>query len=109
MPRSINPGVWEQWRKRLRRFESSGLTVAAYCQSEDVSTAAFYQWRKKLHVDSCSGRATRSAFVPVVATSAASAVVLTLVNGVRVELPAHDHGLVQHVIQAAASLTGDDS
>ena len=48
MGRSIDPGVWKQWRERLRRFESSGLTVAAYCRTEGVSTARFYQWRKTL-------------------------------------------------------------
>ena len=48
MSRSIDPTVWERWRDRHRRFESSDLTVAAYCQAEGVSPAGFYQWRKKL-------------------------------------------------------------
>jgi hypothetical protein len=41
---------WEkrrQWEDRLARRESSGLTVAEFCEWEGVSVAAFYQWRKK--------------------------------------------------------------
>jgi hypothetical protein len=113
MGRSIDPTVWDRWRDRLGRFESSDLTVAAFCRSEGVSQAGFYQWRKKL---GCSvGRqravagqrhrvaATQPAFVRVVSTSVAPAVVVTLVNGVRVEVPSTDHELVGHVVQVAAS------
>ena len=35
----------------LRRHMKSGLTVAAFCEWEGVSTAAFYNWRKKLIAD----------------------------------------------------------
>jgi len=115
MSRSINSALWGQWRERLRRFESSGLTVSAFCQSEGVSQAGFYQWRKKLRRPSDEGGRTkvspkRSAFVPVVATSfpsAASTVVLTLVNGVRVEVPAADCALVGHVVRVVAAAGGD--
>ena len=122
MSRSINRALWDQWRERLRRFESSEQTVSAFCQSEDVSQAGFYQWRKKLERPSRSakprpgegGRTAaapkRPAFVPVVSTSfpsVASTVVLTLVNGVRVELPASDHALVGHVVQTVAAAGGD--
>lgn len=32
----------------LTRFASSGLTVAAFCRREAVSTASFYRWRSQL-------------------------------------------------------------
>jgi hypothetical protein len=122
MSRSINSALWDQWRERLRRFDSSCQTVLAFCQSEGVSQAGFYQWRKKLGRPSRSagrrqdegGRAKaspkRPAFVPVVGTSfpsPVSMVVLTLVNGVRVELPATDHALISHVVQTVAAAGGD--
>ena len=47
----------------------------------------------------------RPAFVPVVATSFTSAVVVILANGVRVEIPAVDRELVSHVVQVAAATT----
>jgi len=114
MGRSIDPAVWKQWRERLRRFESCGLTVAAYCRAEGVSTARFYQWRKTFgdrcvsHDQRNEPTSQRPAFVPVLPTSLTSTVVVTLANGVRVELPAADHTLVGHVVQAVAS-AGDDS
>lgn len=113
MGRSINPAVWKQWRERLRRFKSSGLTVAAYCRAEGVSTARFYQWRKTFGDRSVSNdqrkepTSQRPAFVPVVPTSLTSIVIVTLANGIRVELPAADHALVGHVVQAVASPGGD--
>jgi transposase-like protein len=36
------------WSRRMQRFERSDLTVAAFCQSEGVSQASYYYWRRKL-------------------------------------------------------------
>ena len=52
MARMKSAEVWALWRDRLRRFQSSGLTVTAFCDWEGVSQAAFYVWRKKLQADS---------------------------------------------------------
>lgn len=38
----------KRWQQRLRRFASSQMTVAQFCQSEGVSQPSFYQWKKKL-------------------------------------------------------------
>ena len=32
-----------QWRALLSRFSTSGLSVAAFCEREAVSTASFYR------------------------------------------------------------------
>lgn len=112
MPRAIDGKLWERWRQRLQEFESSGLSVAAWCRREGVSTASFYQWKKKLKTARPNGRHRRAAagarprFVPVVAAS--SPVVLMLVNGVRIELPASDRSLIDQVIRTAAGVpTGE--
>lgn len=34
-----------EWRGMLARYAGSGLTVAAFCQRESISTASFYRWR----------------------------------------------------------------
>jgi hypothetical protein len=36
------------WRGRFRRFRRSGQTIAEFCAAEGVSTASFYQWRRRL-------------------------------------------------------------
>jgi len=47
----------EEWRGMLARYAGSGLTVAAFCQRESISTASFYRWRSVL---SCSPPQSRS-------------------------------------------------
>lgn len=34
-----------EWSEVLSRFAASGLSVAAFCEQEGVSTASFYRWR----------------------------------------------------------------
>lgn len=106
MARWSSAATRQVWRERLRRFARSGLSVAQFCEQEQVSTAAFYQWRKKLgatangrvrrqSADDRSGRqpaGVRSspAFVPVQLLPAAAPVEVRLTNGVRVHVPAGD-------------------
>lgn len=34
-----------EWSGLLSRFAASGLSVAAFCEQEGISTASFYRWR----------------------------------------------------------------
>ena len=36
------------WRQHHVRQRTSGLSIAAYCQRESISAAAFYAWRHRL-------------------------------------------------------------
>lgn len=38
----------ELWAERLRRFDLTDLTVAAFCAAEGVSEPSYYHWRRKL-------------------------------------------------------------
>jgi transposase-like protein len=82
------------------------MTVAEFCRREEVSEAAFYQWRRRLAETATAEEATvkRSAgptFIPVqVATGANLHVVFP--NGTRLTLPAHDHELVKLSIESIA-------
>jgi len=50
-----------EWRRRIRDWQSSGLSVRAFCESVGVLEPSFYAWRRKL-----AGRAAESsAFIPV--------------------------------------------
>ena len=48
MVRGRHTKKMKEWSERLRRFKDSGQTVVEFCQTEQVSTPAFYQWKKKL-------------------------------------------------------------
>jgi hypothetical protein len=48
----------EEWQGLLSRFAASGLSVAAFCRRESVSTASFQRWRKLLDADAGRERAS---------------------------------------------------
>ena len=48
MARRSDGAKYEDWRGRLHRFDSSGLTVTEFCQREQVSQASFYYWSKRI-------------------------------------------------------------
>ena len=119
MARTKSAEVWALWRDRLRRFECSDLTVAAFCDWEGVSQAAFYVWRKKLQAD--SGLRSRKTvekvscrdesapafvqFLPGVNRphDTGAKVVMTLADGTRVDFPASDRELIAHVVLSVAT------
>ena len=37
-----------QWQGLIERAARSPLSIAAFCRAEDVSTASFYSWRRRL-------------------------------------------------------------
>lgn len=119
MARTKSVEVWGLWRDRIGRFERSDLTVAAFCDWEGVSQAAFYVWRKKLQacsvppprktVEKLSNKlASAPAFVQILpgmnqAHDTVAKVVMTLTNGTLVEFPANDRELIAHVVLLVAT------
>ncbi len=47
MGRLANQVKAQEWRRRLRRFEASDLTVARFCSRERVTVSSFWYWRRK--------------------------------------------------------------
>lgn len=47
MARLPDPAVHKRWTRLIQQHEQSGLTIAEFCQLHEVSTASFYQWRRK--------------------------------------------------------------
>ena len=48
MARLPDPAVYERWSRLIRLHDQSDLTIAAFCDSHGISTASFYQWRRKI-------------------------------------------------------------
>ena len=89
------------WRRRVRRFECSGLTVVRFCGDEGVSTASFYRWRKRLaerRPGTRNGGVAPAAFRPVRVTTAEAPISIQLPGGVRVEVPAENLDAVRAVL-----------
>ncbi len=125
MARMVDHENGRVWRERLRRFETSGLTVTKFCDDEGVSVASFYHWRKRLAAKQADSklspacvpvRATPAIkkasvpslpFVPVqVRPAAVAAIEIHLPNGARVCLPGGDAELLQVAIESAARAHG---
>jgi transposase-like protein len=78
------------WRRTLRAFAKSGLSVREFCHREKVRESAFYFWRRTLRERGLTQRGTKPrsskppAFVPLVlrdATSTATDITLELRGG----------------------------
>jgi transposase-like protein len=119
MTRSADSVKRQIWRERLQRFERGRSTIAAFCQAEGVSAAAFYQWRRILGrpAGSSATRAPglavrqpttlgRQTFLPVDVVGAAT-IDIHLPNGVRLALPAGDRAALENAILAVARLPGN--
>ena len=48
MAKRVDAAKRDDWRGRLAKFDSSGLTVAEFCRRENVSEARFYYWSKRI-------------------------------------------------------------
>lgn len=116
MGRSDFVGKRELWMRRMQRFARCRLTVAAFCEQEQVSIAAFYQWRKKLTNDvSDAGTSampdrlmTRptpivKGFVPVKLLQP-TVIEVRLVNGVTLTLPAGDLEVLRQTLNFVSRL-----
>jgi hypothetical protein len=79
----------QQWRRRLKEWRSSGLSVRFFCGRHRLSEPSFYAWRREL----AKRDAQRPAFVPVTVVgeedAAAGALLeLELAGGRRLRVPA---------------------
>ena len=76
-----------EWQSVLEQFETSGLSVTAFCAERGIGSASFYQWRKRLSVSEATEAPNEtSPFIDVSAlaaqaTSAPWLVELELGNG----------------------------
>lgn len=126
MGRRVDLGKRVEWVDRLSKQESSGLTVAEFCEWEGVSVAAFYQWRKKLSSEAAGHRSVTvaagarrlqslslpdaAAFIPVhVVPSSATGtsalqIEIRLPNGVCILAPMSDSGMLRDVFMAASAI-----
>jgi hypothetical protein len=55
----------QAWQQRLERFESSGLSVVAFCRQEGVSAHSFYYWKQRVAATGCPVGAPEPRLLPV--------------------------------------------
>jgi hypothetical protein len=109
MARTPDPKRRDLWRDRIRRQESSGLTVTQFCAQERCAAAAFYKWRQRFRLidvpDRSQGLPARSAFLPVSVrlvehVPGEPPVEAELPNGVCLRIPTSNAGLACRLVRA---------
>lgn len=60
MARQANRILWDQWRQRIKRQRASGLSVAEFCRSENLSPHSFHVWKRKLQAAAAPRQASSS-------------------------------------------------
>ena len=98
--------AFREWQERLKRFESSGLSIDGFCRQEEVCRAQFAQWSQVLRGGTLGegGRpAEGPAFVPV--TVRAHYIEVLLPGGGLVRLSSGiDHSLLLDVIRSVSTV-----
>jgi hypothetical protein len=64
MNKSPHQGA-EEWRQIIDGQQTSGLTVAAYCQERGITQGSFYTWKRRLRSPAKPIRLPKPAFVEV--------------------------------------------
>jgi hypothetical protein len=113
MARTPDPKVHEIWRERLRRQETSGLTIAQFCAQEGVARSKFHAWKRRFRLsgstDLCSRRPTPPTFLPVTVRvlepgpEEVLPIEADLPNGVRLRIPTANERLACRLIRAVAA------
>jgi len=104
MARPPDPRKVMEWQRPLRRIEKSGLTTARFCESEGVSTASFYCWRKRLVQRSRQADLPSSSkqFMPLRLVTSAT-IGAHVPGGTRLEIPLGDPAALKMAIEALAA------
>jgi hypothetical protein len=91
------------WRKHLRLWKRSGLSVRQFCQLHQIPEPSFYYWRRRLHdQDSLATRTVDGTtpqagpeptdpmplFVPLRLPTSSQPVLVVLADGTQIHVPA---------------------
>ena len=76
----------QHWQRHIRAWQRSGLSQAAYCQSQHLSLATFGYWRKRC--SAISTAASLPAVIPVLRETSLSGAQLRSPGGWQILLPA---------------------
>ena len=87
MARPKDPDLERRWQQRVHRQATGGLTIAAFCAREGVSTTAFHAWKRRLAVRSLFPSPRPPLFVPLRVPEPAPQAAQARPHRVAVELP----------------------
>jgi transposase len=74
------------WRRMIRLWRRSGLSVRAFCEREGLAEPTFYAWRRAITERDAVADATATAFVPVRVTDESTTAAAELSPAAALEL-----------------------
>src|SRR4051794_38007616 len=92
----------QTWRERLDRFDSSQLSVTAFCRSEAVSAQAFYYWKRQLARHDTPADAAGPRLLPVRLLAQPAPVEVVLPGATLRLTPGCDLAFVRSLLQTLA-------
>jgi transposase-like protein len=100
-----DPGRERYWRDVMADWQSSGLSIRAYCLQHRLAETAFHYWRRELRQRDAkpAARPAAAAFVPVTVIPAATlAIEVRCPSGHVVTLPSADGVVLRQLFAALA-------
>jgi hypothetical protein len=117
VPRTPDLKLHALWRQRIHRQGHSGLTIAQFCARENLSSASFHAWKRRLRLidlaDHRPALPARSTFLPVTVRVVEHApgeplpIEADLPNGIRLRIPTSNAPLACRLIRAVAGARTD--
>jgi transposase len=101
MARGIDAGKHERWRRVLREWRASGLSVRDFCDWRKIPESQFWWWRRRLGEQAEPVAKSEPAFVPItiVEPPASAAIDIRLASGHRLRVRAGcDRQLLAEVV-----------
>ena len=91
-----------EWRSRLARHVKPGLTVARFCEREDVAVATFHYWQRKCRGEVVTPELKRAELAPVEVVHGGG-VTIRFPGGAMMEIPEPLEDVLRALV---AALTG---
>jgi len=94
-----DPRKEQQWRRWLRQWQNSGLSVRAFCTRHHLTLPSFYAWRRELQQRDSAAPFVAVGVVPEEAPVATGSVEVILADGRRVRvLPGFDPATLRQLL-----------
>jgi len=106
MARLPDPAVNKRWSRLIQQHEQSDLTISDFCDLHEISTASFYQWRRKFR-DQADPQGEFLAVEVSELRSSAHDVRVRFPCGTQIELDARDTESLRLVVDRLAPRNGE--
>ena len=74
----------QKWKKHLKDYQKSNLSVTQFCRERGFTTSRFYYWRK-IFQEQATNTTEDSLFIPINESKKNQDISITLANGIKLK------------------------